>query len=134
MKYKKVDYRYTLVEAFEIQTPIKPEKEIRLFDFAVLSTDGHLAIFPGYSWDGASGKLTVNTVNVLKGSLVHDLFYQLMRLGLLPLSCRDSVDLFFKEILIASGVSRFRAWYFYQAVKMFGEKYAIKQDTEILEC
>ncbi len=44
-----------------------------------LGTDGVFAISKGYAWDGPSGP-TFDTLNFMRGSLVHDALYQLIRL------------------------------------------------------
>ena len=43
-----------------------------------LNTKGHLIIKRSYAWDGPSGP-TIDTKNFMRGSLVHDALYQLMR-------------------------------------------------------
>ena len=45
--------------------------------------------------------------------------------GSLNISYRPKVDLLFYNILLQDGTAKFRAWYMYQAVKNFGEKYAL---------
>ena len=47
-----------------------------------------------------------------------------MRLGLLPLKLRKRVDKLFRRMLREDGMPWFRAWYYYQAVRMFGEESA----------
>ena len=52
-------------------------------DWAQLLADGTLVVPRGYCWDGASGP-TLDTKATMVASLVHDVFYQMMREGLLP--------------------------------------------------
>lgn len=47
---------------------------------AIVEISGWATIYPGYAWDGASGP-TFDTLSSMRGSLWHDLLYQLIRLG-----------------------------------------------------
>jgi hypothetical protein len=84
-----------------------------------LNAEGQLIIQPGYCWDGASGP-TWDSPCSMRGSLVHDAIFQLIRLNLLPLNIKPIADLLFHDILIDDGMSRIRACVWYQAVKLFG--------------
>jgi len=66
----------------------------------------------------------------MRGSLVHDALYQLMRKKQLPVSYKDYADKLLHDICIEDGMSKFRAWYVYHAVRLFG-KGAIKPDDDI---
>ena len=86
IKYKEIqNYKYEVAERYSIQTEIKPEKDIyepdEDYPYIALLKDGTLSISPGYEWDGASG-IAVDTKNFMRGSLVHDALYQLMRKNL----------------------------------------------------
>ena len=87
--------------------------------FLSLTEDGVLTIMKGYYWDGPSGP-TRDTKNAMRGSLVHDALYQLIRMGTLDISWRASIDLLFHKMLREDGMGWFRAGYFYRAVRMFG--------------
>ena len=50
--------------------------------FIQLTAKGKLTIKRGYAWDGPSGP-TIDTKTFMRGSLVHDALYQLMRLKVL---------------------------------------------------
>jgi len=56
----------------------------------------------------------------MRGSLIHDALYQLIRLGELPKELRIEADKVLKRACLADGMSRFRAWYVYKSVRMFG--------------
>lgn len=127
MKYRKVEnYKFELAENFSIQTGfLIPESIItpnNRYPFITLSDNGILEIWKGYAIDGVTN--AINSTNVIKAAFVHDALYQLMRIGKLPLSYKDKSDKLFYDILIKDGTAKFRAWYMYQAVKLFGEKYA----------
>jgi len=53
----------------------------------------------------------------MRGSLVHDALYQLMRLSALDYKAhRKRADEILREICLEDGICSFRAWYVYQAV------------------
>lgn len=123
-------YKYQLAEPYVIQTDIRPDEHIG-HDFIVLSVDGVLMINTGYAWDGPSGP-TFDTKNFMRGSLVHDALYQLMRAKHLDCGWREAADQELRRICIEDGMSRIRAWWVYTAVRKAGERYAQWQDEEIL--
>lgn len=129
MKYQKiVQYKYRLYETFHIQTPITG----KAFNhkFFTLTDDGLLTIYAGYLWDGVSGP-TWDTLTTMIAGLIHDAFYQAIRLGLLSLTIRDLIDLFFHTTMLKEGVWASRAWYFYQAVRTFGKSSCIPGDIKV---
>jgi len=110
IKYKK-GYKYQLSENYTRIISIYGHSIDT--EFIKLSKDGHLFIKSGYAWDGASGP-TIDTDNSMEGSLVHDALYQLMRMGLLPQSCREYADELLKNICHKKGMWKLRskAWCF----------------------
>jgi hypothetical protein len=46
--------------------------------------------------------------------------YQLMGRGCLPKTYKEKADRLLQQICIEDGMSAFRAWYVYQAVRFFG--------------
>jgi hypothetical protein len=125
MKYVRIDYwKYKVVEPLWVATGIKAATwaEIKSGDtlLAVMDTLGLLRIYPGYSWDGASGP-AIDTPNFMTASLVHDVLCQFIRLGKLPVSARKAADQALYDLCIAAGMNWFRAQYVYQAVRLFGE-------------
>jgi len=116
-------YKYQLMEDYLIPTPIRPPQDISL-KFLSLSAAGDLTIRKSYAWDGASGP-AIDTRNIMRGSLVHDALYQLMRLSKLDYQAhREAADDFFRQICLQDGMSSVRAWYVHQAVRLFGESRA----------
>ena len=61
---------------------------------------------------------------MMRGSLVHDAFYQLLRDGRLPLDVRDQVDALFRRLCREDGLSSALAWGAYQLARNFGAAYA----------
>ncbi len=113
-------YKYQLMDEYVIQIDIKPEKDID-FSFVSLSREGALTIKKFYAWDGPSGP-TIDTGNFMRGSLVHDALYQLMRLSALDYKiCRRKADEIIREICLEDGMWAFRAWYIYHGLRLFGE-------------
>ena len=74
-------YRYQLQEGYSLEISIRPAAAVAN-DYIALDPQGALRIAKGYAWDGPSGP-TLDTRNFMRGSLVHDALYQLMREGLL---------------------------------------------------
>jgi hypothetical protein len=124
-------YKYQLMEEHQVGIDIKPEKDL-VFKYMSLTTDGLLTIREGYAWDGPSGP-TIDTPNFMRGSLVHDVLYQLMRLSALDYKIyRKRADEILREMCREDGMSAFRAWYVYQAVQLFGVKAAApRKEPEI---
>lgn len=100
-------------------------------DFVWLTPTGYLTIKRGYAWDGPSGP-TIHTPNFLRGSLVHDALYQLIRLGVLSIDDRPEVDNILKEIIKEDGMNSLRAWWVHKAVSIFGEMYMRNKQDEVL--
>ena len=117
IKYK-AGYKYQLHETYVIQLPSSFNDVDYIGQFVKIST-GCLSILKGYAWDGPSGP-TIDTKNFMRGSLVHDVLYQMMRDGVVPKELKDDADRLLQSICREDGMSKFRAWYVYQAVKRFG--------------
>jgi len=117
IKYRS-GYKYQLVEEYVIDISIAPENNIYT-DFIELDVDGKLVIKRGYAWDGPSGP-TIDTLNFMRGSLVHDALYQLMRNGLIGQKLRDKADEELKRICLEDGMTRLRAWLVHRGVRLGG--------------
>lgn len=109
-------YKYQLAETYSVQTV--------LFGYDIetaytkLYQDGLLIIKKGYAWDGPSGP-TVDTKNFMRGSLIHDVLYQLLREGLLPQHERFIADKILQIICREDGMCKARAWWVFQGVHKF---------------
>lgn len=122
-------YKYVLTESYTLRTPITPTIDINT-QFLSLRRDGTLTIRAGYAWDGPSGP-AIDTRNFMRGSLVHDAFYQLMREGwLFPKKWRGPADELLREICREDGMSAVRAWWVYTAVKTFARRAASPEGAE----
>lgn len=129
--YYRDGYKYQLVSNYRIGVAIRLERPI-WNTYAHLDTDGTLTIAAGYAWDGPSGP-TFDTRNFMRGSLVHDALYQLIGDGLLPMVHRAAADLELRRICLEDGMSAIRAWWVYQAVKIFGDTAAASPEKDPIE-
>jgi hypothetical protein len=128
--YRKLNkYKYQLVSDCVIHIDIRPEKDVEA-PFIRLSTDGSLTIRQHYAWDGPSGP-TIDTRTFMRGSLVHDALYQLMRMSKLDHRIhRESADRLLKAMCLRDGMNPFRAWYTYHGVRRFGAKSALPESLQ----
>ena len=116
--YYKSGYKYQLSETYSTSTNIHPVDDV-LTDYIDLFADGHIVIRKGYAWDGPSGP-TIDTKNFMRGSLVHDAIYGLMRQGLLKKDNRGAADLLLRRMCKEDGMSSIRAWWVYRGVRLGG--------------
>ncbi len=119
---KRRRYKYTLFADYQHPTNIRPSHSIST-KFIDLDSSGLLTIKKNYAWDGPSGP-AFDTKNFMRGSLVHDALYQLMREKLIPLEKRENADWLLREICIADGMSKIRADWVYLGVDLFGKSSA----------
>ncbi len=122
----KCGYKYQLAAEHVADVGVIPRSDI-LTDYIDLTTDGRLTIKRGYAWDGPSGP-TIDTSTFMRGSLVHDALYQLMRHGLIGKEeWREQADKEMRRICREDGMCRMRAWWVYWAVRLFADKAASRE-------
>lgn len=112
-------YKYQLRRSYVDKFGIVPAAAVDT-DWLRLDLDGTLTVKAGYAWDGPSGP-TIDTKDFMRGSLVHDALYQLIREGYLPLSARADADALLREITRQDGMWSLRRWWVYTGVRWFGE-------------
>jgi hypothetical protein len=121
-KYQlKTDYSHLFDRFFPLLT-----KEFET-DFLWLGQSGgfgfrimKLIIKQGYAWDGPSGP-TIDTKNFMRGSLVHDALYQLIRLQYLDKNVyRIVADQELYRICREDGMGWPRASMVYYSLRVFG--------------
>jgi hypothetical protein len=113
-------YKYQLKESSETIINIRPDNDITT-DYIDLSSEGKLVIKKGYAWDGPSGP-TFDTLNFMRGSLVHDALYQLMREEYLDKNkFREPADRLLQKMCKEDGMSSLRAWWVYLGVHIGGD-------------
>ena len=121
-------YKYKLERPYAVVTPIKPPKQLVIGgEWVVLEPEGRLLIRANYTWDGPSGP-TIDTPDFMRGSLVHDALYQLMREDLLDRQHRDAADRFLEQVCVEDGMRPLKAARIYFIVKNFGKHRAYRQE------
>jgi len=122
-KYQLVDDNFSII--IKLTTPV----DIKIENFIELTSKGKLTIMKGYAWDGPSGP-TFDTKNFMRGSLVHDALYQLIRDGRFDEAENEErrryADDLLREMCKKDHMSSFRAWYVHKAVRWFGKR-AVKK-------
>lgn len=83
---------------------------------------GMLTLKVGYCWDGATAYH--DSPSLMRGSLIHDALYQLLRERLLPPSSRKLADIIYRKVIIADGTSKLLSWAMYATLRLMGRKYA----------
>ena len=129
IQYRK-GYKYSLWETYRCQTDLRGyEVTHRLF---TLTPDGWLTVFADYPWDGPSGP-TIDTPSFMRGSLVHDVLYEMLRLNLLPHDpCFHLANQELEKICLEDGMWQWRAHYVLLAVERFGSAAAAHQLERII--
>ena len=120
---KRRKYKYNLDSDFPYSTGIKVIKSYKSKSLEIDSS-GNLLIRAGYSWDGPSGP-TIDTKTFMRGSLVHDALYQLMRERAISLDERGMADKILWNICREDGMIRLRRWWVKKGLEWFGERSAI---------
>lgn len=116
--YRKLrGYKYQSMEDYTIKIDVKPPREVET-RFIDLTKEGELTVKKHYAWDGPSGP-TFDTANFMRGSLVHDALYQLMRDKYIDQKHRKYADMLLREHCREDGMGSVRAWYVYWAVRLF---------------
>lgn len=113
-------YKYQLRQAHVDRVAIRPSEPVTT-DWVTLTMEGTLTVRSGYAWDGPSGPAP-DLPSLMRGSLVHDALYQLMRVGALdPGRWRVMADRELQRMCHEDGLPRVLAWCVYQAVRLGGE-------------
>lgn len=106
------------MESYSVYIDIKPDQDISTY-YINLTREGKLTIKKGYSWDGPSGP-TIDTLNFMRGSLVHDAIYQLIRQGYLGEEHREPADKLLQKMCMEDKMSKLRARLVYLGVRVCG--------------
>lgn len=114
-------YKYQLVEPYSYQTPFRLKQSFA-FDWVSIYADGTLFIEKGYAWDGATG--IWDSPDIIRGSLIHDALYQLIRLKVLPYGSRETADKILRDVCLEDGMNQFKARLVYKAVRLLGKPFA----------
>lgn len=126
----KSGYKYKLEKQYKVKIDLIPPTPVDI-DWVKLDVEGNLSIVKNYCWDGPSGP-TIDTKTFMRGSLVHDALYQLMREGYLDHNVyREKADQILRSICIEDGMSSIRAWWVYTAVRAGGLEASIKENPPV---
>ena len=118
-KYRVIKgFKYLLTEQVSIPTGICPPQPC-YGKFICLLANGVMELKVGFAWDGPSGP-TIDTEDFMRGAMVHDGFYRLIRKGKLPKRFRKKADKLLRKMCRADGMPWWRAWYVYRMVRRFG--------------
>jgi hypothetical protein len=116
----KSGYKYQLETEYHIKASIKPTTDV-VTPYIDLDIKGNLTIKRGYAWDGTSGPV-IDTDENLRASLVHDAFYQLMRMRKLKSSeHKEAADKLFRNMCKIDGVPSPIAQLYYFALEKMGK-------------
>ena len=121
--------KYQLTRDFIAHTGIQftPEKGIIKMRYIKLFPDGKLLIKAGFAWDGPSG-LTLDTKSSIRGSLVHDALYMLIRNQKIPAIYKDEADYIINRMCLEDGMWKWRAWAWLGTLRKFAG-FAIKSEN-----
>ena len=112
-------YKYQLASSYSINVDIYPTRDIDTEFLSMELGSTTLSIRKGYAWDGPSWP-AIDTKNFMRGSLVHDALYQLIREGLLSIEHRGTADSILRRICKEDGMSTIRAWWVFWGVRLGG--------------
>jgi hypothetical protein len=124
-------YKYQLFEDYKITVSINISQHLVIDKYLDLE-NGVLQIFKGYAWDGASGP-AIDTKSIMRGSLIHDALYQLMRTGKRAQTWRKQADKVLLQACLEDGMWRIRAYWVYWAVRIFAKKAAMVGTEKAVE-
>ena len=120
IKYRS-GYKYQLVDDYSVEVSVIPDSDVRTKDeYVSLNIAGLLKLKKGYAWDGPTDP-AIDTKTFMRGSVVHDALYQLMRFDLLGEEQKRNADLELKKICREDGMTAIRAWWVLKAVDRFGK-------------
>lgn len=120
IKVKDPVYKYEVKLEQYCQTDIRGV-EIDL-PYCSLDKSGRLTAKVRYRWDGASGP-TIDTASSMRGSLFHDIIWQLIEEGYLADKVRHYSNRLFRDTCIEDGMWSFRAHIWYYSVDSIGRPY-----------
>ena len=121
-------YKNFLYETYKDKVAIYPGKRIKT-DYGSLDEKGNVEIYRKFPWDGCSGP-TVATKTTIRGGLLHDFLYRLMKHGLLARMWKEQADKEFWIRLKEDRCNKLRAWCFYKAVLIFGESSTFRENRK----
>jgi len=116
--YRKRKYKYQVVEDYTSFYGLMGYDIDN--QYYKISPDGFLTAKWLYAWDGCSGPTLDDDTNMVPG-LHHDIIYQAIRRGELPLSVKPFADDKLKEEMIERGAPKWRAQMYHDGVTVGGD-------------
>lgn len=125
-------FKYQLVANYHIQLPLRPTADVDT-PYIQLDVEGNLFIRRGYAWDGPSDP-AIDTKSFMRGSLIHDALYQLMREGHLDETAyRPAADKVLRAVCLEDGMVPLRAWWVYHGVRFGGGPAGSPKNRKLVE-
>lgn len=110
--------KYVNAENYSDIAPFAPYRDT-VTDYGVFYTTGEYVIYRGFLF--SANFPAINTDDSRRAAMVHDFFYELMKRGVLSREHRYDVDYLFYNQLLEDGMIPLRAWYWFRAVREFGD-------------
>jgi hypothetical protein len=116
-------FYYEKTDKYKYRVPWDITRQTEIFGFDIetpwirLTKDGKLTGKKGYCWNGSNWSIDYKS---REASCFHDILYQLMRMGLLPLYYRKYVDGLYREILLEKGLWQWHADFRYNMLRALG--------------
>lgn len=118
MKLKYIKCKYALADSVHYRLQIiRPYRPV-VSQFYSISQSGLLIIKKGYAWDGPSGP-TIDTLDVMFASLIHDVLYEALRKKQLARKWRKAADDELAEVGKACGANPIRMELWESMVNIF---------------
>jgi hypothetical protein len=127
--HKEEKYKYVLNEDYVFTMPSYVPPLGREVETKYLWFDGHTTFImkQGYAWNGPSSP-AITTKNFMRGSLIHDALYQMMRLGHLEKNTyRIHADHILYDAIREDGMWIVRALWVYYAVRIGANRPAMRK-------
>lgn len=116
--YQEGNFKYQVVRNCTAFIGIIPINGAIKTPFIDLSDNGYMTLKAGFAYDGPSGP-TIDTPSSMRGAGFHDGTYRLIRLGLLPESCRAQADENLRRMCLEDGMNEIRAEVWKEMVEHF---------------
>lgn len=120
--------KYQTTQVVYYDTKCYPKEDVHT-KWLTLYTDGMMIIAAGYAWDGPSGP-TLDTHTFMRGSLIHDALYELMRKGYLDRSFKKQADIHLRDICFEDNMFIIRIWWVYRGILNFGRGATLERNIK----
>ena len=125
-RWRPIHNNYKVYHDYTVQIPITGWNIDT--EFVKLTPDGQLTLKKGFKSDGPSG-VTIDTKTFMRGALVHDGLYYLLREGFLPPYEKLTADVIIRKICLCDGMCKIRAAYVYFMLNLFAGFAALPEET-----